>query len=123
MAKLQGVTSLFDRHLRRLAGAVLIQAVQDLNIGSDTCRREVRRWISGKDNVFFSFDLCCTLLGRSPEPLRRRLLEGWSRRRSAAPVSVTTPPVPNCSTRDSGLVVPLDPPAWRDLGLMPLHMD
>lgn len=76
--------SRIDRHLRRLAGAVLIQAVRDMDIGSGGCRQEARRWISSKDNGIFSFDLCCTILGRSPEPLRRKLLGGPSERRHGA---------------------------------------
>lgn len=62
-----------DRALQRLAGAVLIQALQDASSGPRRCREEALDWISGRTNGKFSFEFCCSLLGRRPDDVRRRL--------------------------------------------------
>ena len=62
-----------DRALQRLAGAVLIQALQDASSGPRRYREEALDWITGKSDAEFSFDFCCALLGRSPDDVRLRL--------------------------------------------------
>lgn len=67
------VDAAVDRGLQRLAGAVLIQALDDLSRGPRRAREQAREWIFEGSLGDFSFDLCCSLLGRSPEDVRRRL--------------------------------------------------
>ena len=64
-----------DRALKRLAGAVLIQALQDASSGPRRFREEALDWISGKAGAGFSFDFCCALLGRAPDDVRWRLMK------------------------------------------------
>ncbi len=62
-----------ERGLRRLAGAMLITAIEDLT-GRDRHRRlEVLRWIGRQDPGVFSFESCCALLGRDATAIRERL--------------------------------------------------
>jgi len=63
-----------DRPLQRLAGAVLIQALQDASNGPRRHREEALEWIHGKSTGGFTFDFCCALLGRSPDDVRHRLM-------------------------------------------------
>lgn len=69
----ESVDSTVDRGLQRLAGAVLIQALDDLNRGPRRAREQAREWIFAGSLGDFNFDLCCSLLGRAPEDVRRRL--------------------------------------------------
>lgn len=62
-----------DRALQRLAGAVLIQALQDASSGPRRFREEALEWINGRTNAGMTFDFCCALLGRDPEDVRYRL--------------------------------------------------
>lgn len=62
-----------DRGLQRLAGAVLIQALQDATSGPRRYREEALDWIHGRSKSGFSFNFCCALLGRSPDDVRHRL--------------------------------------------------
>ena len=64
-----------ERSLQRLAGAVLIQALQDAGSGPRRHREEALEWIQGKTTGGFSFDFCCALLGRSPDDVRQRLMK------------------------------------------------
>jgi hypothetical protein len=64
-----------DRALKRLAGAVLIQALQDASSGPRRFREEALEWINGKETDGLSFDLCCSLLNRSPDDVRSRLMK------------------------------------------------
>ena len=66
-------TSNLDPSLQRLAGAVLIQALEDLTRGPRRAREEALDWIMGKTVEGFSFDLCCSLLGRDPEDVLQRV--------------------------------------------------
>ena len=62
-----------ERGLRRLAGAMLINAIEGLT-GRDRHRRhEVLRWIGRQDPSVFSFESCCALLGRDATAIRERL--------------------------------------------------
>lgn len=69
----ESVDSTVDRGLQRLAGAVLIQALDDLSRGPRKAREQAREWIFDGAIGDFSFDLCCSLLGREPQDVRRRL--------------------------------------------------
>ena len=62
-----------ERGLRRLAGAMLISALDDLDSRSHSRRGEVLNWISRRDASVFSFEFCCGLLGRDPNELRRKV--------------------------------------------------
>ena len=62
-----------DPALRRLAAAVLIQALRDLTRGPKRRREEARSWMLGKTTGSLSFDLCCTLLGREPDDVLQRV--------------------------------------------------
>lgn len=64
-----------DRGLQRLAGAVLIQALQDASTGTVRCRREALDWIFDRSQTDFSFEFCCSLLGRDPKDVRTRIEE------------------------------------------------
>ena len=65
--------SCLDPSLQRLAGAVLIQALEDLTRGPRRSREEALEWILGKTADGFSFDLCCDLLGRDPNDVLQRV--------------------------------------------------
>ena len=62
-----------NRALQRLAGAVLIQAIQDASSGPFRIREEALRWIDGETDAGMTFNLCCSLLGRDPDDVRQRL--------------------------------------------------
>ncbi len=62
-----------ERGLQRLAGAMLISALDDMDGRSDYRRDEVLNWISRQDARVFSFEFCCGLLGRDPNELRRKV--------------------------------------------------
>ena len=62
-----------DPALRRLAAAVLIQALGDLTRGSKRERQEALNWMLGKTTGGFSFDFCCRLLGREPDDVLQRV--------------------------------------------------
>ncbi len=64
-----------DRALQRLAGAVLIQALQDASSGPRRYREEALEWFEGKTDSGMTFEFCCSLLGRSPEDVRNRLMK------------------------------------------------
>jgi hypothetical protein len=62
-----------ERGMRRLAGAMLISALDDLDSQSHSRRGEVLNWISRSDGRIFSFEFCCEMLGRDPNELRRKV--------------------------------------------------
>jgi hypothetical protein len=62
-----------DRALQRLAGAVLIQALQDASSGPRRSREDALEWIYGRARGKFNFEFCCSLLGRDPDDVRQRL--------------------------------------------------
>lgn len=66
-------TAPMDRALQRLAGAVLIQALQDASSGPRRSREDALDWIYGRARGKFSFEFCCSLLSRDPDDVRRRL--------------------------------------------------
>ncbi|MBI1358146.1 MAG: hypothetical protein GC160_27750 [Acidobacteria bacterium] len=62
-----------DRALQRLAGAILIQALQDASNGPRRHREEALEWIQGRTKSGFTFEFCCSLLARDPDDVRERL--------------------------------------------------
>lgn len=64
-----------DRPLQRLAGAIMIQALQDASNGPRRYREEALDWIQGRAKAGISFEFCCSLLNRDPEDVRDRLKE------------------------------------------------
>ena len=62
-----------ERGLQRLAGAVLIQALQDASSGPRRFREEALEWINGKTTSGMTFEFCCSLLGRDPKDVKQRL--------------------------------------------------
>lgn len=64
-----------DRALQRLAGAILIQALQDASSGPRRYREEALDWFAGKADNGMTFDFCCSLLGRVPDDVRNRLMK------------------------------------------------
>jgi hypothetical protein len=75
-----------DAGLRKLAGAMLLQALEDLNEETEETRAEAWRWFNGENEAGLSFALCCTLLGRGVEDVRDSLLP---RRTAAQPVAIS----------------------------------
>jgi len=73
--------SLGMRGIQRLAGAVLVQAIDDLRCGINRRREEATRWIESESDEQFTFVFCCRMLERDPEETRRFLLRqsipGW----------------------------------------------
>ncbi|MDA1312101.1 MAG: hypothetical protein O2968_02095 [Acidobacteria bacterium] len=62
-----------ERGLQRLAGAVLIQAMQDASSGPRRAKEEAIDWLQGGGSSKFSFEFCCSLLGRDPNDVLMRL--------------------------------------------------
>ncbi len=62
-----------DPSLQRLAGAVLIQALEDLTRGPKRSREDALNWILGRTTDGFNFELCCDLLGRQPTDVLQRV--------------------------------------------------
>ena len=62
-----------ERGLQRLAGAVLIQALEDASSGPRRAREDAWEWFDGRSRGEFNFAFCCSLLDRDPEDVRQRL--------------------------------------------------
>ncbi|HZS50798.1 MAG TPA: hypothetical protein VFA54_08060 [Bryobacterales bacterium] len=85
-----------ERGVYRLAGAMLLQAIQDASSSSSGRRSSALRWIRSSDDSCFSFSFVCRILNRNPEEVRRYCeqkaaergkitvpyLEGWQDRTS-----------------------------------------
>jgi hypothetical protein len=67
--------SLSLRGVQRLAGAILVQAIEDLRCGSNRRREDAIHWIEEDSETQFSFVFCCRILQRDPEEVRRFLLQ------------------------------------------------
>ncbi|MBI3695256.1 MAG: hypothetical protein HY238_10515 [Acidobacteria bacterium] len=69
------------RGVQRLAGAILVQAIEDIRCGSGRRREDAIRWMANSSEEQFSFVSCCKLLNRDPEEVRRflvrRSLPSW----------------------------------------------
>jgi hypothetical protein len=60
------------RGVHRLAGAILLQAIEDLRFGTGRRRAEALRWImDNSTEEQFSFPFCCRMLRRDPKQIRR----------------------------------------------------
>jgi hypothetical protein len=70
-----------DRAVYRLAGAVLLQAIQDVGSSSIGRRSAALRWISSDEEASFSFTFICRVLNRDAEEVRRFCEEQAARRR------------------------------------------
>ncbi len=66
--------SLGLRGLHRLAGAILVQAIEDIRCGSGRRKEDAIRWVNESSEEQFSFAFCCRMLNRKPEDVRRFLL-------------------------------------------------
>ncbi len=88
------------RGVHRLAGAILVQAIEDIRCGSGRRREDAIRWVTETSEEQFSFVFCCRMLSRDPEEVRRFLVRqsipGWQgsdvRFQVAASSSETDPP-------------------------------
>lgn len=72
------LTSRDDAGLRRMARAVLLQALEDLNEGDEATRVEAWQWLSGENEAGLSFELCCRMVGCRPEVVRRNILPSYA---------------------------------------------
>ena len=61
------------RGIHRLAGAVLVQAIEDVRSGYGKRREEALRWMNDPSDSQFSFIFCCRLTNRNPQEVRRFL--------------------------------------------------
>ena len=61
------------RDLRRLAGAVLTQAITDLRGSIPHQQREASEWIFRGDTGAITFDTCCDHLDRDPGRVREKI--------------------------------------------------
>lgn len=59
---------------RRLAGAVLTQAIEDIHSGAGKRRADALGWILDSRDGTFSFVFYCRILNRHPEDVRRFLV-------------------------------------------------
>jgi hypothetical protein len=65
------------RDLRRLAGAVLTQAITDLRAGIPHQQREASHWIFEGDSGVITFNTCCDHLDRDPSRVRKKIVEAF----------------------------------------------
>ena len=70
------LTSRDDAGLRKLAGAMLLQALEDINEGDEDTRAEAWQWFNGETQAGLNFVLCCRILGCRPDLVRHSLLPG-----------------------------------------------
>ena len=61
------------RGVHRLAGAVLLQAIEDIRCRPGKKREEALRWLHDPSEEQFSFIFCCRTLERDPQEVRRFL--------------------------------------------------
>ena len=61
------------RGVHRLAGAILVQAIEDIR-GFGRRREDAIHWIADSSDREFSFVFCCRMLNRDPEEVRRFLV-------------------------------------------------
>ena len=63
------------RGVHRLAGAVLVQAIEDIRSGSGKRREDAIQWVASSSGEQFSFVFCCRMLNRDPDEVRRFLVK------------------------------------------------
>ncbi len=73
-ADLADLASVDVRGVQRLAGAILVQAIEDIRCGSGRRREDAIHWMANSGEDQFSFVSCCRLLNRDPEEVRRFLV-------------------------------------------------
>lgn len=79
-----------ERSIRRLAGAMLLQAVEDAGSNSVGKRNKALHWMKGRDNGCFSFPSVCRVLDRDPDQVRRFCeRRAAEHRRPRAPFRIT----------------------------------
>ena len=61
------------RGLQRLAGAILLQAIEDIRYRSGKTREDAIHWVQDPSDAQFSFVFCCRLLHRKPDDVRQFL--------------------------------------------------
>ena len=90
--ELSGETDL--RGLQRLAGAILLQAIEDIRTRGGRTGEDALRWLSDECDEHLSFVFCCRLLNRDPNEVRsvvlKEVLPGWIIRSS--PLTSPTDP-------------------------------
>jgi hypothetical protein len=62
---------MFDRGVRRLANAMLLQAISDATSRSAGLRTSAAQWMSRPDEFAYSFSFICRVLNRDPDDVRR----------------------------------------------------
>jgi|ERR1041384_6645250 len=75
-----------ERGVYRLAGAMLLQAINDVGSISQGRRKSALRWMRSGEDSLFSFEFVCRVLNRNPEEVRR-----FCERKLATRIRVTTP--------------------------------
>jgi len=65
------------RDLRRLAGAVLTQAIADLRGSIPHQQREASEWIFRGNIGIITFDTCCEHLDRDPGKVREKIVQAF----------------------------------------------
>ena len=71
-----------DRGVYRLAGAMLLQAIQDAGSNSVGRRSSALRWMHSRDDSGFSFPFVCRVLNRDPDRVREFCNRRAAQRRS-----------------------------------------
>jgi hypothetical protein len=74
-----------DRGVYRLAGAMLLQAIQDASSTSMGRRSSALRWMNGNDDSCYSFAFICRVLNRNPDEIRRFCQRKAAERRGPEP--------------------------------------
>lgn len=75
-----------ERGVYRLAGAMLLQAINDVESSSAGRRLNALRWMNNTDDSLFSFSFVCRVVNRDPEDVRR-----FCRRQAAARAKLNIP--------------------------------
>src|SRR5690242_1163434 len=69
------------RGIERLAGAVLLQAIEDIRTRGGRTGEDAIRWLNDNSDEHFSFVFCCRILHRDPNEIRsvvlREALPDW----------------------------------------------
>ena len=74
------------RDLRRLAGAVLTQAITDLRGNIPHQQREASEWIFRGNIGIITFETCCEHLSRDPGRVREKVIEAFGLPRNVVQV-------------------------------------
>ena len=65
------------RDRRRLAGAVLTQAIADLRGSIPRQQREASEWIFRGNTGIITFETCCAYLNRDPDRVREKIIRAF----------------------------------------------